>query len=59
MSHQPSRQYKKTWTTEFKNGWSEGYTTALDELSLKINTLLDEHYKELESEFGDIFYKDK
>lgn len=51
----PSREYKRTWTKEFAKGWSEGYTTALDELSAKINALFDEHY----SDFGDIFNEDK
>lgn len=44
MSNKPSEIYKQTWSEEFKKGWSEGYTTALDELSCKIKSLIEEHY---------------
>lgn len=46
MSNQQREIYKQTWSEEFKKGWSEGYTTALDELSYKIKSLIEEHYND-------------
>jgi hypothetical protein len=42
MSNNP---YKKTWSEEFNKGWSEGYTTALDDVNHNIKKILERHYE--------------
>jgi hypothetical protein len=44
MGNQPSKEYIKTWSEDFKKGWGEGYTTALDEIHNFISRLIDQHY---------------